>query len=123
MRFFLGALLLFFLAQLLFSLPHAQGFLRARPGWTTPQGTWWVAAIICFLALGLVVNHGFSRHWGAWPQRVFVCLAVAAIAWDRVAYASLWAAPLAILFFLLVGYVLAHAGLSYVAAALTATPG
>ncbi|MDE3137576.1 MAG: hypothetical protein KGL59_13450 [Acidobacteriota bacterium] len=122
-RFFLGATLLFFLAQLVLSIPHAQPFLAPRPGWSIPQGNWWMAAIACFLALGTLVNSGFSRKWGVWPQLFFLFLAAAAIAWDRVADASLWAAPLAVLVLLLAAYVLGHAGISYVVSAFAATPG
>jgi hypothetical protein len=122
-RFFLGATLLFFFAQLLLSIPHAPGFLATQPGWSVPVGNWWIAAIVCFLALGVVVNSGFGRHWGAWPQIVFLALVGAAVIWDRLAYGSFWAMPLAVLVLLLVGYVLAHAGISYVVAAIVATPG
>jgi hypothetical protein len=122
-RFLLGAALLYFLAKLLLSISHSQDFFAKRPGWSIPQGNWWTAALICLLALGLVVNRGFSRNWGMRPQLIFLCLAAAAILWDRLAYAALWAAPLAVLTVLLIAYVLAHAGISYIVAAMAATPG
>jgi hypothetical protein len=122
-RFFLGATLLFFLAQLLLSIPHAQGFLAPQPGSIVPGGNWWIAALICFLALGVLVNSGFGRHWGAWPQIVFLAFAAVAAIWDWLAYGGFWAMPLAVLVLLLLAYVLAHAGISYIVSAVAATPG
>ena len=124
MRLLLAATLFYFLTKILvevFSQP--QGFLASQRGWSVPGGTWWVGAIACFLALSVVVNSGFSRHWGAWPQAAFLFLAAGAIVWDRQAYGSLWAMPLAFLVLLLITYVLAHAGISFLVAAFAATPG
>ena len=123
-RIFFGAILLFFFLNLLVDISfHANGFLVTRPGWSIPGGGWWVAGILCFLALPIVINSGFGRRWGGWPRMVFLFLAAGAILWDRLAYGALWAPPLAILVLLLVAYVLFHAGISYLVAGFAATPG
>ncbi|HEV2386282.1 MAG TPA: hypothetical protein VGS20_03405 [Candidatus Acidoferrales bacterium] len=119
-RLVLAALLLYFLLQL---ARHAREFLAAQPGWRVPGGDWWVAALFCFWALPEVVNSGFSRRWGRWPQGVFAALVAMAAAWDRLAYGILWAPPLALLVYLLLFYVCAHAAVSFAAAAIAATPG
>ncbi|MGH9534234.1 MAG: hypothetical protein ACRD2E_05195 [Terriglobales bacterium] len=65
----------------------------------------------------------FGRALGARPQVVFVILAALAAGWDRVAYGSLWAAPLGCLLLCLFLYVLGYAGLSFLVAGAAATPG
>ena len=123
-RILLGAILLYFFFNLVAQIStHGRDFLATRPGWSIPAGGWWVGAILCFFALPLIINSGFSRHWGAWPQLAFLMLAGGAALWDWLAHGSFWAWPLASLVLLLVGYVLAHAGISYLVAGLAATPG
>jgi hypothetical protein len=123
-RILLGAVLLFFFFNLLVEISsHGRGFLATRPGWGVPGGGWWVAVILCFFVLPRLINSGFDRHWGAWPRLAFLILAGGAALWDWLAYGSFWAWPVASLVLLLVGYVLAHAGISYLVAGFAATPG
>jgi hypothetical protein len=119
-RLLLGLLLLFFFAQVMRSAP---GFLAAQKGWGIPDGDWWIVAAGCFLALSGVVNDGFGRRWGRWPQIVYLVLVVAAAIWDLAVYKVLWAAPLGFVVLLLVLYVLAHAGASFLVSAAVAAPG
>jgi small-conductance mechanosensitive channel len=123
-RFVLGAILLYFFVNILVVIPwQARDFLARQTGWRVPGGAWWIAAILCFLALPTIINSGFSRDWDGWPQVAFLVLAGGAIAWDWLAYGALWAWPLALLVLMLVTYVFAHAGVSYLVAAFAATPG
>jgi hypothetical protein len=123
-RLVLGGLLLYFLLNIVVVIPwRARDFLAAQTAWNVPGGAWWIAAIVCFLALPIVINSGFGRHWGGWPRVAFLFLAAGAILWDWLAYGAFWAWPLAGLVFLLIAYVFAHAGISYLVAAFAATPG
>jgi len=119
-RIVVGVVLLYFFVVLIREAPH---ILAARSGWSVPRGSWWVGAIVLILALPSVVNGGFGRRWGAWPQLIYVLLLCGAALWDRLAYKSLWAPPLGSLILLLFLYVLGHAGLSFVVAGIAATPG
>ena len=119
-RIVVGAVLLYLFVQLIAQAPH---ILAARSGWSVPRGSWWVGAIICFLALPAIVNSGFSRRWGAWPQVIYILLLCAAADWDLVAYRSLWAPPLGSVVLLLFLYVYGHAGLSFLIAGIAGTPG
>lgn len=123
-RLVLGVLLVFFFVELVTAVSSpGSAFLLPQTGWNVPGGDWWIAAAICFFVLPVVINSGFGRRWGGWPRMVFLALAAGATLWDWLAYGSLWAPPLAVLILLLVAYVLAHAGISYLVAAVAATPG
>lgn len=124
LRIVLGAILLYFFLNIVFAVPwQARDFLAAQAGWRIPGGTWWVGAILCLLALPIVINSGFSRRWGGWPRVAFLFLVAGAILWDWLAFGAFWAWPLAALVLLLVSYVLAHSGVSFLVAGFAATPG
>ncbi|HYS53460.1 MAG TPA: hypothetical protein VER58_06830 [Thermoanaerobaculia bacterium] len=123
-RIVLGAVLLYFFVKIIFQISASPGgFLAGRAGWSVPGGDWWVAALICLWVLPTVVNGGFGGKWGEWARGVYIILAGAAIFWDRIAHGGLWAAPLAWLVLLLILYVLAHSGISFLVAGIAATPG
>lgn len=119
-RIVVGAVLLYFFAEFMRQAPH---ILAARTGWIVPRGSWWVGAILFILALPWVVNTGFGRRWGAWPQVVYVLLLCGAALWDWLAYGSLWAPPLGSVVLLLFLYMFGHAGLSFLIAGVAATSG
>jgi len=119
-RIVVGVGFLYFFVGLIRQAPQ---ILAARSGWNIPRGSWWVGAILCILALPMLVNIGFGRRWGRWPQVVYVLLLCAAALVDWLAYASLWAPPLGSVVLLLFLYVFAHAGLSFLVAGVAATPG
>ena len=105
-------------------LQHYAGFIGLREGWDVPKGVWWwIGAGYCFLLLPVMVNRGFTLEWGKRPQLVFVLLALAAAGFDFWYYGSLWGPPLSLLVVLLMAYVFAHLGFSYIVAAVAASPG
>jgi hypothetical protein len=123
-RLVLGAILLYFFVKLLIAIPtQAHGFLATQAGWRIPGGDWWLVAIGCLFALPLLINSGFGRRWGNWPRIALLALAGVAALADWLVYGAFWAWPLAALVFLLIAYVLFHAGISYLVAAFAATPG
>ena len=77
-RIVVGVVLLYFFAEL---IREAPSILAARSGWSIPRGGWWVGAVVCFFALPGVVNDGFGRRWGAWPQVIYVFLLAGAVLW------------------------------------------
>jgi hypothetical protein len=102
---------------------QAPGLLRVRSGWRIPGGDWWVFALVCLWALPEMVGSWFGQAVGRWTQVGYVgAVAFAAIV-DRLVYGSLWAPPLGLLVLLLFVYVVASAGVSFLVAAVAATPG
>jgi hypothetical protein len=83
----------------------------------------WVGIAVSFLFLHHVVNIGFGRSWGLWPQAVVVVLALAAVAFNLWQYGSVWGPALGLLAFLLLAYVLGYVGLSSLLAGVFAAPG
>ncbi|MCZ6874338.1 MAG: hypothetical protein O7G88_12550 [bacterium] len=83
----------------------------------------WLGAAICFHLLWGVPDKGFQRAWGRWPQLITICLAILAIAYNLVRTGSWWGQPLGALVFVLIVYVTAHLGLSFVVASFLAHPG
>jgi hypothetical protein len=120
LRIVVGAAFLYFFVGLIRQAPL---IVAARSGWSVPRGGWWVVAILCILTLPMVVNTGFGRRWGRWPQVIYVLLLFGAALWDWLAYGSLWAPPLGFVVLLLFLYVFAHVGLSFLVAGIAATPG
>lgn len=70
-----------------------------------------------------VVNIGFTVSWGQRAQLVLGLLAAVAVGCDFLRFGSLWGPPLGLLVFVLLTYVTAHSGLSFIVASLLATPG
>jgi hypothetical protein len=99
---------------------HAGFFETTSP--PTDLGLWIGVAITLWL-LPEVVNVGWSRNWGHWPQVVVLLLALAAAVLDHVVYGRLWAPPLGAVVFALLAYTTLHLGLSFILAALFAVPG
>lgn len=83
----------------------------------------WFGVAASFYFLAEVVNAGFNRAWGRWPQLVVGLLALAAMLFDLALYGSVWGPPLGLLVFLLLVYVSGHLALSFIAAGISATPG
>lgn len=119
-RVVIGALLFASLAQLVLQVRQ---FLAPLPAWQIPRGDWWVVALGCLFALPMIVDSGFGRRWGRSLQLTFVALFMATGTWDRLVYGRLWAVPFALVSLVLIIYVFAHAGVSFLVSALAATPG
>ena len=101
--------------------------LRTPTNWISanvPQSPgMWLGAAICFYVLRSVPDKGFQRAWGRWPQLITVLLAIMAIVYNLVRTGHWWGQPLGALIFMLIVYVTAHLGLSFVLASLLAHPG
>lgn len=83
----------------------------------------WLGAAICFYVLRGVPDKGFGRAWGRWPQLITVFLAIMAIVYNLVRTGNWWGHPLGAFVFVLIVYVTAHLGLSFVLASMLAHPG
>jgi hypothetical protein len=83
----------------------------------------WLGVAFSFYFLTDVVNRGFSRTWGRWPQWIVVLLALAAIVVDFLQFESFWGPPLGLLIFVLLAYVTGHLGISFLLAGILSTPG
>jgi hypothetical protein len=92
-------------------------------GDSLPGGTWWIGAIISFYFLSDVVNIGFTRSWGRWPQAVALILALAAVTFNFIQYGDMWGPPLGLLVYLLMVVVLGYLGISFLLAGILAVPG
>jgi hypothetical protein len=88
-----------------------------------PNVGWWIGAGWGFYLLTDVINIGFTRTWGRWPQLVVLLLALAAVALDLSIYGGFWGPPLGLLVFLLLAFVFGPLGLSFILSAIFATPG
>lgn len=88
-----------------------------------PSPGWWVAIASAFFLLPYVINIGFTRAWGRWPQLVIVLLGVAAAFASFVQSGSFWGPPLGLLIFTFLLYVFGHLGVSFILAGTLATPG
>ncbi len=83
----------------------------------------WLWAIPALYLFSYVVNIGFGKSWGRWPQYVVIVCALAASIISYVTYFSFWGLPLAWFIIIWLSYVYVHLGLSFVLAAILATPG
>lgn len=123
-RILAGGALLYVSAKIIQQIsgnPHA--FLGARRGWSFPGGDWWLAALVCVYALRSLVNRGFGGKSGEWVRGAYLGLVVAAILWDFNVHGGFWGPPLAWLVLLVILYVFAHSGVSFLVAGIAATPG
>lgn len=115
-RIFAGLFLIYFFIE---TLTGYKGYV----GFNVPGGTWWIGAAASFYFLSDVVNIGFSRSWGRWPQAVFLVSAAAAAALNLFQYDRLWGPPLGLLIYLLMIFVLSALGISFLLAGILPVPG
>ena len=88
----------------------------------TSPGLWFGAAL-CFYSLRGMLDKGFGRSWGRWPQLIVGLLAPVAIVYGLVFSGNWWGQPLGALIFVLILYVTGHLGLSFVLAGILGQPG
>jgi hypothetical protein len=115
-RLLAGIVLLFSSATVLVSYASYVGL-------GVPDNTWWLGSALSLFLLPRLVNVGFGRSWGRWPQAVVLLLAVVAVAFDLLRYGIFWGPPLGLLVYLLLVVVLGYFGLSFVLAAIFAVSG
>lgn len=85
--------------------------------------TLWATLALVLWLLPPVVNIGFGVSWGAWPRRVAIGAIIAGMAMSQSFYDQPWSPALGWLVVAVMLYTLAHLGVSFVLAALLATPG
>ncbi len=118
-RFGAGAsILTMYLPEALF---HREGLIRT--GWHVEMLGWIFAIVIGLCLLPTIIDRGFGVSWGRRARLVFAGLAIVGLGYDRIAYGTFWAPPVAWLTFVTITFVIVHLGLSFVVAGLLATPG
>ena len=105
------------------TLPYIQPFTRVREGWGVPGWGWVPGALLALYLLPVIVDRGLGISWGGRSQLVVAALGAAAIVADFILYGSLWGPPLGWVILLAMWYTFGHLGLSFLVAAIFATPG
>lgn len=83
----------------------------------------WFWLIVALYLFSYVINIGFGRSWERWPQFAIITCAIVASITSYVTYNSFWGPPFAWFIIVWLTYVYAHLALSFVLAAILATPG
>lgn len=93
--------------------------------WSRPPTSigFWVVAAVLFQILPHVVNIGFGVEWGRRPQAVLAGAVAVVMLGGLVWQSSPWSEPLGWLLLAWILYESVHLGLSFVLAAILATPG
>ena len=101
-------------------LDHGDAFLVSTPTALTKA----VAAMaVAFWLFPYVVNIGFSKGWGRWPQVAIILLLLAAAAGSWVSYGGIFGPPVGLVMFVWLVYVFGHLGVSFALSSVLATPG
>ncbi len=82
-----------------------------------------VGVAIAYWVLPDVVNIGFNRRWGNRSQKLFILVAIGAILFDLLVYASWWGPPLGWVILVMAIFTHLYLGLSHILAAVISTPG
>ena len=84
---------------------------------------YWIAVVAAWNAFSHLVEVGFGRRWGRWPQVAVLPVVLALVLIDLVAYGEIWDLPLAWGVFLFTGFVYGFTAISFFLAATFAVPG
>ncbi len=107
-------------------LEHSGAFLFTTQDLDSTQAVlvrFVVAVAFAFWLFPYVVNIGFSKAWGRWPQVAIVVLLLASAAASWVFYNVILGPPVGLIIFVWLIYVFGHLGASFVLASVLATPG
>ena len=83
----------------------------------------WIGIGIMFYFFSDLFNIGFNRSWGRWPHYIFVLLLVIGIGVNYVHHGGFWGAATGWLVYVMYMTVTVAIGLSFMGAAVLATPG
>ncbi len=83
----------------------------------------WLWVVVALYLFSYVINIGFHRQWGQWPQVAILAGALMASFIGYVAYDDFWGSPLAWFLIAWLSYFSAHLGISFVLSSILATPG
>ena len=125
----LGRLVRLVMAVIVFQLlfwPYIElweSYTRVREGWETPRGTWWFPVLLMFFLVPHALNLGLDLRLNWISQAAYPGLLVAAAALNFAFYGSLWGPVLG--WFLIISGLLVFGQLtiSFLVAAVAATPG
>jgi hypothetical protein len=90
---------------------------------TLPDLQWLPLVLLALYVFPYVVNLGWGRSWGRWPQIAIVVLVAGVAAVGFMATGAVWGKAAGTLLFLWLAYTFGHLGLSFLLAAGIATPG
>ena len=93
---------------------------------TTVTPTYWVFWLVLtvfFLVTPYVINIGFSRNWGRKSQLAILAIAAVLVAYSYLTDGTVWSPALGWFVYIWITYVSGHLGISFLLAALLATPG
>jgi len=83
----------------------------------------WAWAFGALYLFSYIINIGFGRTWGRWPQVVVIAGAFVASIFSYMAYDTFWGPPLAWFMIAWLVYVYVHLAISFFLSAILATPG
>ena len=83
----------------------------------------WPGIFFALYLFSYVINIGFGRQWGRWPQIVILSCTAAAAFGSFAAYGIVWGPPLAWFIMAWVSYLYTHLAISFFLSAVLATPG
>ena len=84
---------------------------------------YWIAVAAAWAGFSHLVEVGFGRRWGRWPQVAVLPVVLALVLIDLVAYGEIWELPLAWGVFLFTEFFFGFLAVSFSLAATFAVPG
>ena len=84
---------------------------------------WWIGIAIGFYVFSYVVNIGYTRTWGLWPQLIISLAIIIFAAFNLIRWRSIWGPLLGWFILFWLAYVYGHLGISFILAGVLATPG
>lgn len=84
---------------------------------------WWVGIVMGFYVFSYVINIGYTRTWGRWPQLIISLVIISFVAFYLIRWRSFWGPSLGWFILLWLAYVYGHLGISFILAGVLATPG
>ena len=88
-----------------------------------PHGGWWIGIAIALMVAPYVINIGWGRNWRGIPRLVVIVVIVAGTIVSQLIAGTWWSAPLGWVVLAWYVYTLSHLGISFILAAVLATPG
>lgn len=83
----------------------------------------WLWVVVALYLFSYVVNIGFGRQWGWWPQAIIIACALVTSFVGYAVYDEFFGPPLAWFIIAWLSYVYAHLAISFILSAILATPG
>ncbi len=84
---------------------------------------WWVGIAVGFYVFSYIINIGYTRTWGRWPQLIIGLVIIIIVAFNLIRWESFWGPSLGWFILFWLAYVYGHFGISFILAGVLATPG